>query len=302
MVDARDLKSLVPQGACEFKSRSRQMKHFETELLSLRPLARDYFEVRFRWPWPSAGISSGLQSEAPGNFHDFTPAPGTFLTIRTGGKYDPVLRRPFALSDFDAKHNEAAIIFQKRGRGTAWLADLRSGASLDILGPLGKGFGLPPHGARPVLVAGGIGLGPILYLARALALEAAAGRCLAPIVVLGFRTADFVPCMDLPASTVICTEDGSAGFQGTAVDWLLSTDTSLLPAYYGCGPLPMMASLDRLATQRKAPFQAAVEQWMACGIGACAGCAVEMKDHSFIKACVDGPVVNGRLVNWEAYA
>jgi dihydroorotate dehydrogenase electron transfer subunit len=106
--------------------------------------------------------------------------------------------------------------------------------------------------------------------------------------------------IDLPASTVICTDDGSAGFHGTVVDWLSGADTGLPPAYYGCGPLPMMAALDRLADQRRAPFQAAVEQWMACGIGACAGCAVAMKDGSYIKACVDGPVVDGRLVDWEA--
>ncbi|OHD78802.1 MAG: hypothetical protein A3J97_12100 [Spirochaetes bacterium RIFOXYC1_FULL_54_7] len=270
------------------------MKRFDTRLVSLCPLARDYFELRFQWPLskPSAGDTSGLQ--------DTVPKPGTFLTIRTGGQYDPVLRRPFALSDFDASHNEAAVIFQKRGRGTSWLADLQPGACLDILGPLGRGFDIPPRGYRPVLVAGGIGLGPMLYLARFLAKKADAGHCEAPITVLGFRSADFVPRMDLLGGTVICTDDGSAGFHGTVVDWLLTADTGLPPAYYGCGPLPMMAVLDRLAGQRRAPFQAAVEQWMACGIGACAGCAVAMKDGSYIKACVDGPVVDGRLVNWEA--
>jgi dihydroorotate dehydrogenase electron transfer subunit len=152
----------------------------------------------------------------------------------------------------------------------------------------------------PVLVGGGIGLGPILYLARFLVAEASAGRGKIPITVLGFRSAEFVPPIDLPAGTVICTDDGSAGFHGTVVDWLVSADTGLPPAYYGCGPVPMMAALARLADQRSAPFQAAVEQWMACGIGACAGCAVSLKDGSYIKACVDGPVVDGRLVDWEA--
>jgi NAD(P)H-flavin reductase len=142
----------------------------------------------------------------------------------------------------------------------------------------------------------------MLYLSRFLATEAAAGHCEAPITVFGFRSADFVPGIDLPTDTVICTDDGSAGFHGTVVDWLNSADTNLPPAYYGCGPLPMMAALDRLAGQRRASFQAAVEQWMACGIGACAGCAVAMKDGSYLKACVDGPVLDGRLVNWEAGA
>ncbi|MFH2115580.1 MAG: dihydroorotate dehydrogenase electron transfer subunit [Spirochaetota bacterium] len=281
------------------------MKRFDTELVSRRPLARDYFELRFQWPWfgPSAGASSGLRNPVPASGLDPNPipGPGTFLTIRTGGQYDPVLRRPFALSDYDASRNEAAVIFQKRGRGTTWLAGLEPGARLDILGPLGKGFSPPPRGSRPVLVAGGIGLGPVLYLARVLAEQAAAGHCEAPLTVFGFRSVDFVPkSIDFPASTVICTDDGSAGFHGTVLDWLRSADTGLPPAYYGCGPLPMMAALDRLAGQRGAPFQAAVEQWMACGIGACAGCVVTMKDGSYIKACVDGPVVDGCLVNWEA--
>ncbi|MGD9939196.1 MAG: dihydroorotate dehydrogenase electron transfer subunit [Clostridia bacterium] len=269
------------------------MKRFDTQLVSLRQLARDYFELRFLWP--SAGSAGSVTPS-------LVPQPGTFLTIRTGGHYDPVLRRPFALSDYEPDHHEAAIIFQRRGRGTSWLAGLEPGANLDILGPLGKGFTLPPHGSRPVLVAGGIGLGPILYLSRFLTAEASAGHCEAPITVLGFRSADFVPRIDLPTGTVICTDDGSAGFHGTVVDWLTGADTSLPAAYYGCGPLPMMAALDRLADQRRAPFQAAVEQWMACGIGACAGCAVAMKDGSYLKACVDGPVINGRLVNWEAEA
>lgn len=278
------------------------MKRFDTELVSLRPLAREYFELRFHWPLalPSVRTSSGLQDSAPESIPDSTPVPGTFMTIRTGGGYDPVLRRPFAFSDYDSSRNEAAVIFQKRGRGTSWLAMLQSGASLDILGPLGKGFSPPPKGARPVLVAGGIGLGPVLYLSNFLAVEAAAGRSEAPLTVLGFRSVDFVPRIDLPAHTVICTDDGSAGFHGTVMDWLRSADTGLPPIYYGCGPLPMMAALDRLAVQHRAPFQAAVEQWMACGIGACAGCAVAMKDGSYIKACVDGPVADGRLVDWEA--
>ena len=265
------------------------MQRFDTQLLALNPLARDYFELRFKWPL--SGLFNGT-AEVPG--------PGSFLTIRTGGQYDPVLRRPFALSDFNALTHEASLIFQKRGRGTTWLAGLQSGASLDILGPLGKGFSPPPCGLRPVLVAGGIGLGPILYLARFLNAQASAGHCEAPVTVLGFRSADFVPQLELPASTVICTDDGSAGFHGTVLDWLNSTDTGLPPAYYACGPLPMMAALGSLAGQRGAPFQAAVEQWMACGIGACAGCAITLKDGTYLKACVDGPVVDGLLVDWEA--
>ena len=288
------------------------MKRFDTTVRSLRPVAEGYYELRFTWP-----ISAGSQA-------DDAPAPGRFLTVRAGGRYDPALRRPFAFSDYTktaAPHapasvsdepapdcatangeanGEASFIFQLRGRGTAYLAELKAGDALDLLGPLGKGFSKPARGMRPVLVAGGIGLGPMLYLARALAADAVAGLCEAPVFVIGLRNAAFVPDVDLPSGTVICTDDGSAGFKGTAVDYLGGFDPGLPPAFYACGPTPMMAAVDRLAQSRRAPYEAATEQWMACGVGACAGCAVRLKSGAFARACVDGPVLDGSLVDWEA--
>lgn len=259
------------------------MKRFDTVVTSLRPVARDYFRLTFPWPAEAA------------------PAlPGSFLTVRTGGRYDPALRRPFAFSSFNPEKNEAAFIFQRRGRGTAWLAGLISGDPLDILGPLGKGFPPPAAGAQPILLGGGIGLGPMLYLASWLVQKSAAGQFEAPVLALGFRSKDFVPEIELPPGTVICTDDGSAGFQGTLADWLWAFDTAAPPALYACGPGPMMAAVDRYASTRRAPFQAATEQWMACGVGACAGCAIRLKDGSYLRACADGPVMDGSLVDWEA--
>jgi dihydroorotate dehydrogenase electron transfer subunit len=270
------------------------MKRFDTSVSSLRPVAEGYYELRFGWP------------ASTGNLADDAPAPGRFLTIRAGGRYDPALRRPFAVSGFTSSpatsenSAEASFIFQLRGRGTEHLAELKPGDALDVLGPLGKGFGKPARGCRPVLVSGGIGLGPMLYLAHALAADAAAGLCEAPVLVIGVRNAGFVPQVELPAGTVICTDDGSAGFKGTATDYLAGFDPGLPPAFYACGPAPMMAAVDRLARSRRAPYEAATEQWMACGVGACAGCAVRLKSGVFVRACVDGPVLDGSLVDWEA--
>jgi dihydroorotate dehydrogenase electron transfer subunit len=257
------------------------MKRFDTTLLSLEPVARDYFEFRFAWD-PEAG----------------TPVPGAFLTVRAGGEYDPVLRRPFAFSGYDREAGAASFIFQRRGRGTAYLAELATGAVVDVLGPLGTGFSMPGRDTRPVLVAGGIGLGPILYLATAMRALASEGRCEAPLTVLGFRSADYVPSLALPESTVICTDDGSAGFHGSAGDYLASMHESLPPSFYACGPGPMMAAVGRAASLRNAPYQAATEQWMACGVGACMGCAVRMADGSYARACADGPVFDGKSVDW----
>jgi len=270
------------------------MKRFDTSVIAIRPVAEGYYELRFAWPASTDNLANDV------------PAPGQFLTVRAGGQYDPALRRPFAFSGYTPsaadsdKTAEASFIFQLRGRGTSHLAALKPGAALDVLGPLGKGFGKPARGSRPVLVAGGIGLGPMLYLAHALASDAAAGLCEAPVFVIGVRHAGLVPDVDLPSGTVICTDDGSAGFKGTATDFLAGFDPGLPPSFYACGPAPMMAAVDVLAQTRRAPYEAATEQWMACGVGACAGCAVRLKSGAFVRACVDGPVLDGSLVDWEA--
>lgn len=271
------------------------MKRFDARITSLTAVSDDYYELRFAWP-------TGLPR----------PEPGAFMTVRAGGEYDPILRRPFAFSDFrDAAPDssagggaagdaEAAFIFERRGRGTAYLAGLRAGDSIDVLAPLGKGFTPPPRGSRPLLLAGGIGLGPMLYLAARLAEESASGGFEAPVLALGFRSRNYIPSIGLPPGAVICTDDGSAGFAGTVVDWLWGFDPGAPPALYACGPTAMMAAADLYAAARGAPYQAATEQWMACGVGACAGCAVRLKDGSFRRACADGPVFDGRLLDWGA--
>lgn len=258
------------------------MKRIDARVTAIEPVATDYFRIAFDWP-AEAG----------------RPEPGTFLTVRIGTGFDPALRRPFAFSSYDEATGGASFIFQRRGRGTAWLASLGLGAGLDLLGPLGAGFRPPARGFRPVLVGGGIGLGPMLYLATALGDASRRGECEAPVLALGFRSAAFVPSIALPEGTVICTDDGSLGYRGTTAAWLSAFDPGAPPAYYACGPAPMMAAIDALAEARNAPFQAAAEQWMACGVGACMGCAVAMKDGGFARACADGPVFDGRAVDWR---
>lgn len=261
------------------------MKRFDTPVIASRSVSDGYREIRFAWPVISAG----------------EPAPGRFFTVRSGSGSDPAIRRPFAFSGWERGAGVASFVFQVRGRGTAYLAGLRAGDALDVLGPLGAGFSPPPIGARPILLAGGIGIGPMLYLAEALASEAAAGRAEAPILALGFRNSGLIPDLTLPPGTAICTDDGSAGFKGTVVDWLSGFDTGLPPSLYACGPKPMMAAAAAFASARGLRCEAALEQWMACGVGACAGCAVPLKAGGYLKACSDGPVVDAALVDWEAY-
>ena len=146
----------------------------------------------------------------------------------------------------------------------------------------------------------------MLYAARDFGSRAASGGWEAPLLVLGFRTAAQVPDIDFPEGTAICTDDGSAGFCGTAVQAAERAagearyGPGAPPSYYACGPAPMMAALDRLAASRGALYRAAVEQWMACGVGACMGCAVRLKDGSFARACAEGPVFDGASIDWGA--
>lgn len=265
------------------------MRRFDAELLENRELSRDYRRIEVEWPG---------EAEIPG--------PGTFLTVRVSGTADPLLRRPFAFSGYDPGSRRASFIFQIRGPATRLLAERKPGTLLDILGPLGNGFPDPAPGRLPVLVGGGIGLGPMLYAARDFGSRAARGGWEAPVLVLGFRTAAQIPDIDFPEGTAICTDDGSAGFRGTAVQAAERAAGEARygpgspPSYYACGPAPMMAALDRLAASRAAPYRAAVEQWMACGVGACMGCAVRLKDGSFARACAEGPVFDGASIDWGA--
>lgn len=230
---------------------------------------------------------------------DIEPLPGMFFTVKIDGVYGPVLRRPFAFSGWSQEHGIASALIEKRGNGTRWLASLTSGDTLDILGPLGNAFSFPERGVRPILAAGGIGFGPMLYFATVLTARSNQGLCEAPLLIAGFRTKALIPSMYFPAGTLLCTDDGSTGCKGTVLDGILSLADALPKAVYACGPTPMLAAIARYAASLRLPYEASVEQWMACGIGACMGCAVPMLDGSYQRACADGPVFNGHTVHWE---
>ncbi|MBN2628710.1 MAG: dihydroorotate dehydrogenase electron transfer subunit [Spirochaetales bacterium] len=253
------------------------MEQFHSEVISCRESARDYYELVFTWKGP-------------------VPLPGQFLTLRCWDGESPLLRRPFALSAYDGAERRASLIFQKRGPATSIMTRLKTGDHMDILGPLGGSFPSPETGRRPVIVGGGIGTGPVLFLADALA---KAG--LRPLLVLGFRDKNFVPRVHLPlgCETVITTDDGSAGVPGTVIDYLRSRDDLENSRFYGCGPHPMLKGLHELALEQEAPCSVSVEEVMACGIGACQGCAIPVTlPQKFLRVCQDGPVFDSRILVW----
>jgi dihydroorotate dehydrogenase electron transfer subunit len=265
------------------------VKQFDAEILENRAVAESWRELLFSW------------DEAAGE-----PAPGQFLTLRVSSFSDPLLRRPFAFSAFAREGKgdiaRAGVVYQIRGGATRLLSELAPGSRVDLIAPLGKGFPMPGPDERTVLAGGGIGLGPLLYLADRLS-RPDRPSSVAPVLVLGVRSAALLPSIALPPGTVICTDDGSSGFRGTPVDWISRNlpDEGGRVRLYGCGPLPMLASLAALAAEKSWQASLSAEQWMACGVGACMGCALPRADgRGYLRACSDGPVFDAADIAWRA--
>ena len=226
------------------------------------------------------------------------PAPGQFLTVRAGGGAVPLLRRPFAFAGFDAGSSSATVIYQKRGPGTELLAAARPGdAGLDVIGPLGTPFVIDADRQKHVIVAGGVGLGPMLFLSSALK-----SRNIPARFIFGCRNKSLVPDTKIftDADPQICTDDGGAGFRGTAADYInanISLDTNT--TVYACGPLPMLKSVNRIARSSGARCLVSLEAVMACGVGACMGCAVPVAGGGYARVCKEGPVFDGGGGLWE---
>ena len=256
------------------------MKQFSAAILGSYPLSTGYFECEFTW-----------DKAAP------SPEPGQFFTVRASDDTVPLLRRPFAFSAFDGKEGTVSMIFQKRGRGTCLLSAKQKGDRLDVIGPLGKPFPMPDRGEKTLLVAGGIGIGPIIFLAQTLRKEK-----IPVIMVFGCRTASLLPSGGSFAASeaVICTDDGSRGFKGTAGDYLKSIERSVGSGtiIYACGPQPMLKTCHSIAVRQGCECFVSVEQVMACGVGACMGCAVKSAAGGYKRACTDGPVFNSKDLQW----
>lgn len=258
------------------------MAHIVTTVLENRPVAQDYYELRMAWPsWAQV------------------PQPGQFLTVRTVEGPVPLLRRPFAFSGYDRGDSSASFIYQRRGAATTLLTAKRPFDSLDILAPLGNGFPDPASGRKPVLIAGGIGVGPMLFLAERFSRNPYPG-----ILVLGARSAPFLPRVVLSRSvrTVLCTDDGSAGRQGSAVDIAAEeiSHDGCAPELYLCGPHAMLEAGHALALQLDAPAWVSMEQTMGCAVGACMGCVVPVHGgEQYARVCIEGPVFESRTIVWS---
>lgn len=215
--------------------------------------------------------------------------PGQFAQIMLPGH---TLRRPISICAIDRERCELRFVFQVRGEGTAQLAGYRAGDSLEILAPLGQGFPVDPS-KRTLLIGGGIGVPPLLAAAQALGGNA--------VVSLGFRSRELVILEEdfraAGAKVLVSTDDGSYGFHGLATEPAAQEDFQVV---FACGPAPMLRAARELAEDHGAAGYLSLEQRMACGVGACLGCAVPLRDENggeyYGHVCKDGPVFEmGRL-------
>ena len=243
--------------------------------------------------------------------------PGQFVNVKVSNTDEPLLRRPFSIHRVNGANN-IEILYEVVGKGTEMLSRRRPGEYLDIVGPLGKGFNyrLPITDYRlPILVAGGMGVAPLMFLAEKLItynLELIT-------VLIGAKNKSQIICADefkkLGCTVKISTEDGSRGFRGKVTDLL----SKILPkaishkpegnglpsdrqsqkplAIYACGPSSMLKAISQLSRRYKIPAQISLEEHMACGIGACLGCAVKIR-AGYRRVCKDGPVFNAEEIIW----
>lgn len=219
-----------------------------------------------------------------------TAAPGQFVHVRLPHR---TLRRPISLCEINPQEGTVRLVFQIRGEGTAELAEIREGQDLDVLGPLGTGFPLRDKGEKALLVGGGIGVPPLLPLAQHYGANAT--------VALGFRNSGAVilesDFRETGASVVVATDDGSHGENGIVTQMIPEQDYDVI---YTCGPAPMLRAVAGLAARRGIRCYISLEERMACGVGACLGCACELLDESgksyFGHVCKDGPVFDYRRV------
>ncbi len=250
---------------------------------------------------------------------------GQFVHVRTGDLSGLVLRRPFSINTADPVSGTITIHFRTIGRGTEWFTHLRPGDPVDMLGPLGRPFEADSRSRHLLLVAGGLGMAGVRFLADEALRD---GRQVT--MLFGAASArDVYPSSLLPDEVeyVIATDDGSVGHHGFV--------TELVPDYeawadqaFACGPAPMLAALARLAAgrrerlgvarlgrkrgggktaplgstaaRRKSFLQVSMEQNMGCAVGACLGCVIMGVSGTPQRVCREGPVFAAEEVAWEA--
>jgi dihydroorotate dehydrogenase electron transfer subunit len=264
------------------------------EILFNKPVSPELFHMGLRCP----DVADKVQ-------------PGQFLMVRIQDRFDPLLRRPFAVHRLFPNDAPGSfeMLYKVVGRGTQLLTTMQGGDSVNLLGPLGRGFRLPKEKGFVLMVAGGIGIAPLPYLAETLAASGYKG----PFVLwFGGKTSADLVCVkhfeDLGFAVHLVTEDGSQGKQGLVTghleQWLTQQD-ELPKVMYSCGPYLMQRSVADMAARLGISSQLSMEALMACGVGACLSCSLRCRppkgarDPHYANVCQDGPVFEGEEIVWD---
>lgn len=220
--------------------------------------------------------------------------PGNFAMIRGAEWGDaPLLPRPMSLM---TGGTSPSVLIKMVGEGTIRMARAAPGEPFSILAPLGNTWRPLPPGRKPLLVAGGVGIAPLLFLARELS-----AKGIRPLAIYGGRTERDLPLFEELRELTdlhIATENGGRGTKGRVTDLLgdlLSSEVDI----YTCGPNRMMAKVSEMAHLRDVPCQVSLETAMACGYGVCLGCPVRTTSDDYLYACTHGPCVDSRQIDWN---
>jgi len=264
---------------------------------------RDGFENRPRPILAEASVTANqVIAEGVGLVSLHVPAvaqkvcPGQFVHLRIATGRDYILRRPFSV--YGVSGGDIEILYQVVGRGTRELIAAKPGDTMDVVGPLGRGWRISDDSREALLVAGGLGVAPLRLLAEALS-----SKGVSVSLALGAptdrRLVGLGPFEAMSCTIFCCTDDGSAGTKGlvtlASAKLIEAKDFDIV---YTCGPEVMQCAVAAQAVEVGIPCQVSLERLMACGIGACLSCTVETTAGR-MRACVDGPVFDASEIVWE---
>ena len=252
-------------------------KNILSKILSNEQISNDIYRIRLE------------RTEEMGSID-----PGQFFQVKSkeGGEF--FLRRPISICFVES--NAIHLVIRKNGKGTEAICSKKAGAYLDLLGPLGNGFSLDEQSKRVVLVGGGIGVAPLLELARQL-------KSTQKKVLLGYRSDPYLveDFQRLSKEVLVAVEEGDQGYKGYVTDLLEKEIKKEQPdLIYACGPEVMLKKVQQLGVQYQVETQLALEERMACGVGACLVCSCKIKAENngwhFVRTCKEGPVFSGKEV------
>lgn len=236
--------------------------------------------------------------------------PGQFIAVYPK-KESTLLPRPISICEADKEKGQLRIVYRIAGKGTREFSSYKEGETVAVLGVLGNGFPVERAKNRRVfLMGGGIGIPPMLELAKELAERSEAGKCAAEEgktagesgrteinIIVGYRDSDIFLKEDLEkyGNVYIASEDGSIGTKGNVMDAIRENGLEA-DVIFACGPMPMLRAIKKYAEERNIEAYISLEERMACGVGACLGCVCRTKNidhHSHVnnaRICTDGPV------------